>query len=114
MTELYHADINMPERMKIPIFQGALKYSHHAKSEATGDKYGKLHLPTTFNPAVARLIEVEYDEHNHKVLKQVWRQKLDETRDLVLVIGENGFVRTVWCNLRSDTHRSLNPSKYIR
>ncbi|MDO8416324.1 MAG: hypothetical protein Q7S87_08955 [Agitococcus sp.] len=114
MTELYHTDINMPDHLKSPIFQGVLKYSQHAKSESTGDKYGNITLPLKFEAKNAKLIEVEFDENSKKVLKQVWRQQLDETRDLILVIGENGFVRTVWCNLRSDTHRSLNPSKYVR
>ena len=46
------------------------------------------------------------------VVKQVWRQPLDEQRDLVLVISSSGYVRTVWVNLRSDKHATLDSAKY--
>lgn len=113
MTELYHTDICMPEHLRKPIFEGMLTYGFHAKSESAQDKYGSIQLPKYFDSKKAKLIETEWDPVSRRILKQVWRQRLDDKRDLVLVIGEKGFVRTVWCNLLTDKHRTLNPSKYV-
>ncbi len=111
---LFHSEVFMPERYKAPIFEGELRYRPHALDEAKRDRYGNIELPSFFNAAQAELIEAEFDVDRDQVTKQVWRQRLDATRDIVLVIGRGGFVRTVWVNLRSDKHRTLNRAKYVR
>lgn len=114
MQLLYHHDVYLPEGYEQPIFEGRLRYGPHARNAAITDRYGPIALPPWFSAANGRLIEVEFDDELNKVIKQVWRQPLDETRDLVLVIGLGGFVKTVWANLRSDAHRTLNKSRYVR
>lgn len=114
-SQLYHADVHMPSHMKRPVFRGKLMYGEHAVEESKVDRYGAVVLPEFFfGGNEARCIEVEYDAVRRQVVKQVWRQPLDDHRDLVLVIGASGRVRTVWVNLRSDQHRTLDTSKYVR
>lgn len=114
MSYLFHIEQFMPAAYSQPIFEGKLKYSRHALKEAEGDKFGSITLPAFFKAADAKLIEVEFDEKEGTVVKQLWRQNLDDTRDILLAIGKDGFVRTVWVNLQSDVHRTLNKSKYVR
>ena len=108
---LYHADIYIPTPAQSPCFQGRLIYGHHARSAAQSDRYGAFELPTHFEASSARLIEVELDARG-RVLKQVWRTPLSSEKDLVLVLQPDGFVRTVWINLATDAHRTLDRSRY--
>lgn len=109
---LFHTELFVPPVAKAPLYEGALTYSQHALREAESDRYGGIELPQEFHCAGAQLIEAEVLIASQRVTKQVWRQKLDESRDLVLVIGEGGLVRTVWINLKGDKHRTLDKSKY--
>jgi hypothetical protein len=114
MSYLFHTDVFMPQRYRQPVFEGVLRYGPHAKNARQSDRFGSFDLPRVFCAANAQLIEVEYDEQKDKIVKQVWRQQLDDRRDIVLVICPNGFVRTAWINLRSDKHKTLNAARYVR
>lgn len=114
MTFLFHKDVFMPPSAKSPVFAGMLKYSHHAIGASLTDRFGTFELPKTFSPEQAELIESEIADDGVTVIKQVWRQALDEKRDLVLAITREGRVKTVWINLRSDKHRTLQVHKYVR
>lgn len=114
MTFLFHKDVFMPTSAKAPVFTGKLKYSQHAIGASLSDRFGTFELPKTFSPESAELIESEIADDGTTVIKQVWRQALDEKRDLVLVITHAGLVKTVWINLRSDKHRTLQVSKYVQ
>jgi hypothetical protein len=113
---LYHEAFGFPSGHERPIFTGMLTYSQHALQEADSDRYGRIALPTKFDARAtnAKLIEVEFDDRKRRVVKQVWRQSLDAQRDLVLVITYDGYVKTVWVNLKSDAHRTLDGSKYVK
>lgn len=111
---LFHIEVFMPQAYKKPIHQGRLKYGNHAVLESLFDRYGEIELPTHFDPSKAKLIETEVDVQVNQITKQVWRQPLDKDRDIVLVIGKGGFVRTVWVNLKSDKHKTLNRSRYVK
>lgn len=114
MSYLFHTNLFMPNSVKKPVYEGPLRYGPHALREARSDRFGNIELPQCFDASIAQLIEVEFDERKEEVVKQVWRQPLDETRDLVLVVTKNGFVKTVWVNLKSDKHRTLDASRYVR
>lgn len=114
MTFLFHKDVFMPPSAQSPVYVGKLMYSHHAILAAKSDRYGKMTLPESFDPKNAELIESELSDDGTTVLKQVWRQALDEHRDLVLVLLPSGKVKTVWINHRRDTHPTLQVSKYVR
>lgn len=114
MTFLFHKDVFMPASARSPVFEGKLRYSHHAISASQTDRFGDITLPAMFSVANAELIESELSDDGAIVLKQVWRQPLDDKRDLVLAITRDGRVKTVWINLRSDKHRTLQAGKYVR
>ena len=103
----------LPAFAKTPIFEGTLDYGHHSRLEAQNDRYGPMKLPQEFHAAGARLIEAEVLAETKEVVKQVWRAALDARRDIVIVMLPNGRVKTVWVNLRSDKHRSLDHSRYL-
>ena len=113
-TYLFHSEVFMPERYKVPLQTGTLNYGNHAKVEALKDRYGSIPLPSEINLELARIIEAEFNVQDNEVVKQVWRQPLDEQRDIVLVVNRGGFVRTVWVNLRNDKHGTLDKSRYVR
>ncbi len=114
MSYLFHIEVFVPPRLAKPCFQGRLRYSRHALEASKDDRFGDISLPKFFDATDAKLIEVELGDDCQTVLKQVWRQKLDDKRDLVLVIGSNGLVRTVWINLHSDRHHTLDRGRYVK
>jgi len=107
---LYHCLLSIPKPYRKPVFEGVLGYSPHALHEAECDRYGHINLPERFEAKGAALIEVETVDA--VVVKQLWRQRLDDSRDLVMAITCEGTVKTVWVNLRTDKHRTLDPSRY--
>lgn len=112
MTDLFHVEKFMPVSATTPVHRGQLKYSFHAQTASQNDRFGSITLPELFNPEKAKLVEAEMNTARTVVLKQVWRQRLDYQRDLVLVIVAGGLVKTVWINKKSDKHKTLDLSKY--
>jgi hypothetical protein len=112
---LFHSDVFMPARYAAPCHEGKLTYSGHARREAASDRYGNIDLPDVFTAGRGRLIEteVQFDGDEARVVKQLWRQPLDEGRDLVMAIVPGGRVKTVWVNRTNDKHRSLDRSRYV-
>ncbi|MCA1800400.1 MAG: hypothetical protein LC650_03825 [Actinobacteria bacterium] len=106
---LYHTDVHLPFTLS---WAAMLNYSRHARNEASRDRYGALSLPRTLSTTEADVIEVEVKDG--KPYKAVLRKPHDEKRDLVIVVLlDRAFVKTVWCNLRTDAHKTLDTSKYI-
>lgn len=114
-TLLFHTEVFMPESAKAPVHEGRLHYRRHAFKESQKDRYGQIQLPSEFHSADARLIETEVllESSGARVVKQLWRQSLDAKRDLVMAIMAGGIVKTVWVNLKSDKHRTLDTSRYM-
>lgn len=92
-----------------------LTYSRHSLTEALNDRYGVLesrHFPTVFNSGDGwQVVEVESFVPG-KVDKFVVRKEVDARRSLVLVIDRTGTVRTLWTNLNSDGHSTLNKERF--
>lgn len=107
---LYHTEIGFPRWFKAPTFTITPKYGNHSRFEAQCDRYGHIELPKTLNLAKMKPIEVEV--LGNRVTKILFRGQLDATRDLCIVLNPDGFVRTCWVNLSTDTHRTLDRSKY--
>jgi hypothetical protein len=106
---LYHRDVWMPFTLG---FATLLKYSRHALTEAARDRYGSLNLPATIGTHEAEVIEVEIV--NGKPHKALLRKAYDAHRDICLVVLlDTSVVKTVWCNLRTDAHKTLDRSKYV-
>jgi hypothetical protein len=95
---------------KFKIGEIKLVYSIHARYEAKVDRYQPIELPTVLDTNKATLIEVEIAEG--RLNKLVWRASYSSVFDLIIVLGSSGTVKTVWLNLKSDTHKTLDRSKY--
>lgn len=107
----FHRDVYMPAYIKLPSLNVKLNYSHHAKKESVSDRYGKLNLPEAINLAAFDVIEATVE--NGEVVKLLLRGTYDNLKDMCLVIiPQKMFVKTVWFNLKSDKHRTLNKSRY--
>lgn len=112
MTKLYHKDVYMPDGYKVPCWRNRLMYSRHALDASRNDRYGYIDLPNWIDYDKSTVIEVETSDD--VVIKQVWRTTYDDTRDLILVVTNTGIVKTVWINVRTDKHTTLDVSKYER
>lgn len=95
----------------------ALRYSKHALSEAVTDRYGLLpagSFPTHFQwNGNWQIVEAEQDDKG-ALVKFVVRRNADGVRSLVMVILADGTVKTLWTNLNSDQHATLDSSKFSR
>lgn len=113
---LYHKDIGFPADVKMP--RGfhpviTLRYGPHANEESMRDKYGNIRLPKRVDVRRGEIFEIGV--RNNVVSKLGVRFSYDDTRDLILIINPaDGFVRTVWFNLKGDKHRTLDRSKYTK
>jgi hypothetical protein len=111
---LYHSDIFLPDWFTAPTQRVKVDYGHHAKREALIDRYGEIALPAFVNLKRFRVIEVGVI--NGRVSKILFRGKLDNERDLCIVLIPSGDkpwkAKTVWINLVTDKHRTLDRSRY--
>jgi hypothetical protein len=93
-----------------------LRYSQHAMQAAKNDRYGEIDLmkiPRSVKIERGQVIEVETDDLTGQIRKFVVRRPYDEKRDIIIVfLVPDGTVKTVWFNLKSDTHRTLNRGRY--
>ncbi len=116
---LYHSEVFMPAVVQKQLPTGVVIpcYGPHANTAALTDRYGKIHLSPIVSLNGSQLIEAELDGGNNLV-KFVVRCHYDETRDIIYVFcprrGNNVFVKTVWLNLKTDKHRTLDKNKYAR
>lgn len=113
-AKLYHRDVFAPQSLFRSPGVISLKYSQHARNAAQDDRYRDL------TPYLSRYIDldeceiVEVETVNGRITKRVVRCPIDKELTLVLVIGADGYVRTVWGNLNSDKHATLHRGRYAR
>lgn len=112
METLYHADIFIPGWFTMPTERVKLTYSRHALYATNNDRYGAIPVFESIPLSAFTLIELGVNAG--KVSKIVVRGRYDENRDVVFVLipGDTYFVKTVWINLRSDSHKTLNRNRY--
>lgn len=109
----YHFEVGIPAHLKTKWGVIPLTYSQHAKREARGDRYLPIRLPAKLDTNAAKVIEVETE--GDVVTKVLYRVPYDTEHDLVLaVMPRQRFVRTVWLNRKSDTHKTLKREEYDR
>jgi len=122
---LYHKEIGIPKAALDTVAgkKFCLKYSRHAMMEAVRDRYGVVNKPPcwlTVDPAT--VIEVDASTEytgNWHVCKLVVRLDYDSRRDIIIVVvpsREPGMmtVKTLWTNLRTDKHVTLQKEKYAQ
>lgn len=110
---LYHMDIGFPPglRLELPEFI-ELTWSKHAIKAAQDDRYAEhgINLFSKLKTAGAKIVELETVKD--KVVKIVLRQSYDDNHDICLAIAAGGVVKTVWLNVKSDSHSTLDVTKY--
>ncbi len=107
----YHKDIFIPSALNLDFGILKLQYSSHALRAANSDRYGTVVLPRTLNTDSAKIVEVT--AIGRTVLKLVYRVPHCAQYDLVVVVlPDSGLVKTVWLNSKTDTHTTLDRSKY--
>ena len=109
---LYHRDIGFPKNVKMLTGVLTLNHSHHARKAAYDDRYGIMELPETLDVTNGTPVEIEVV--GERVVKAVYRAQYDDELDMVIVVQPDGFVRTVWFNMRSDEHKTLDHTKYAK
>lgn len=119
---LYHKDIGFPKDVVMPrgfTPKMYLNYGGHARYEAMADRYGQMKLPKMVDITKGQIIEIGVtnqmtgNQYEKVVTKMVVRFPYDDKKDLVIVIMiPTGFVKTVWANLKTDSHKTLDRSKY--
>lgn len=115
--KLYHADIRLPDGFRLPNRVITLSHTRHARAARSNDLYGYIPPIPVLDLGQCETIEVGIE--NGRVAKVVVRTQLDDTRDVVLVLiphqpkPDVWTVKTVWCNLRSDTHKTLDRTRYV-
>jgi hypothetical protein len=112
--DLYHADIRLPDGFRLPNRLVNLRWTRHAEGARLSDRYGLIPQIPVLNLGECRTIEVGMEAG--RVAKVVVRAELDDDADVVfaLIPGNVWTVKTVWINLRSDTHSTLDRSRYVR
>lgn len=112
---LYHFELGFPSSLVIKDqYTFNLKYSLHALEAAKSDRYGKMKLPERVVIPRNYIVEVATD-NNIDVNKIVFRIPYEYREDLdlcLVVIPETQFVKTVWFNKATDTHKTLDIEKY--
>ena len=112
--DLYHADIRLPAGFRLPSRVVRLSYTAHAARARTNDRYGFIPEIPVLNLGECRVVEVGIE--NRRVAKVVVRAELDDDLDVVFVLIPGASVwtvKTVWLNMRNDTHKTLDRSKYV-
>lgn len=112
---LYHFQLGFPLSLKIKDqYSFNLTYSNHALRAANTDRYGGMKLPEKVVIPRNYIVEVETKD-NIELDKIVFRIPYEYKEDLdlcLVVIPETQFVKTVWFNKATDTHKTLDKEKY--
>lgn len=112
-SKLYHYLTGFPGTVTLPA-QLAVEYTQHAKRAAADDRYGAIPLRNVLDMRAAKVIEIE--RIGERTVKVVVRMPLDNQRDICYAIALGGIptVKTVWINLKSDVHRTIDLSRYVK
>lgn len=116
----YHKDIGFPDDLEFPrgfLTAGrsviSLRYGTHSREEAMKEKYGVLQLPQRIDLKNSDIFEVGTRPGSNVIEKVCVRMPHDTEKDIVIVIMvPSCFVKTVWANLKTDSHKTLNRGNY--
>lgn len=120
MNKTYNVATGIPGDLmaKVVALGLDLTWSRHAKEEAVHDKNGVLPVGSYPKQILVRdwlVVEIEA-ANGYAPVKLVVRRAADPVRSLVLVLQLESWteatVKTCWTNLNTDTHKSLDRSKF--
>ncbi len=106
-SQLFHTTLGIPATLLRPDHGRGLTYGVHAL-----DKAQQLSVEDQLPQFLSTHTLIELEVTYGRVSKWVVRVRLDATCDLCLAITDTYFVKTVWVNNRTDTHTTLNRSRY--
>lgn len=112
--DLYHADIRLPDGFSKPTGIVRLKWTYHADNARTDDRYATI--PKFSVATLDNLDVIEVGVEDGRVVKILFRGQMDANHDvcMVLIPGKVWTVKTVWINERTDSHKTLDRSRYMR
>lgn len=93
---------------KFDRFYLRLRYSKHACERI--NEYGIFTPPNFIDSVDCDIFEIEDTD----VRKYALRYPYNAIDDLCMAVDENGFVRTIWLNKRTDKHATLRKNLYNR
>lgn len=119
---LYHRELGLPPGFHRFLGEFALNYTRHAQTAFIADRYYFTGLAPLKRLAVVAKDIVEAEFVGGECVKVVVRVPLTDRLDAVLALinpvsttgHETVVVKTFWMNETTDTHRTLDASKYIR
>lgn len=113
---LFHSDIRLPTGFVAPTNRVSLRWSRHADEARLSDRY--ITIPRFKTATLGRLKVIEVGVQAGKVVKILFRGRLDDDHDVCMVLRpagkDNWTVVTVWVNVVSDAHKTLDRSKYVK
>lgn len=114
---LYHELTGIPVKINLPKVI-KLWYSSHAEKASRTDRYGVIELSKEWEHKDGRIIEMETD-YSGRPIKVVIRAGYDTLHDVCVVLSlqapvqnDRLVVKTVWLNLKTDNHSTLNKKVY--
>jgi len=109
---LFHREVFMPPKiLALGELNVAVVSTAHAIKAAAEDRYGRIDIPSRVIFSGKNIIEAEVEDK--KLTKVLIRLPYDDKRDLLMALSVPEFrVKTVWFNLKSDIHCTLDKSKY--
>lgn len=116
--ELYHRDIRLPDGFRLPNRIITLSHTAHARRARQDDRYG--YIPPIPVIDLGQFQTIEVGVESGRVAKVVVRGSLDDERDIILVLIPHQpkpnvwTVKTLWCNLKNDVHKTLDHTRYVR
>lgn len=121
LVKNYHVKVSWPKRVKVLLPPHGtnikLNYGSHAKRSAIDDRHGDIYTVLPTNIVISRdtqIFEATLSDNDKVLVKFGVRLRLDDIRDLVMIVMADGFVKTVWINVRSDKHDTLRKELYAR
>ena len=110
MTKLYHEAVGFPANLKPWRRTLTLRATHHAQRASASDRYGAFQLPKALPCGAVRPFEIAVTDG--RIEKAAYRLPYDARFDVTVVVMWPGVIVSAWLNERTDTHATLNPSRY--
>ena len=92
------------------------KYSKHCLDNILHraiDLEGLLLFIRDIKLSIEQIFEFYLDEHNRDIIKVCYRINWQKDLDIILVLGENKQIITIYINSKTDEHFTLRKEQYI-
>lgn len=121
MSKLYHKQLGLPQEAVEALSGQSYRFhfSRHALDACLNDRYGKIVPPAQVTVAAEEIIEVEIVQAlTGTVINKVVIRKPYNAKFALLIAfipdRRSAFVKTCWLNSVTDSHETLDESKYTK